>query len=41
MPGDQRWIDLDGADNMRDLGGLEVTGGGQVLGVDGGVIPGG
>jgi hypothetical protein len=29
MPGDQRWIDLDGADNMRDLGGLEVTGGGR------------
>lgn len=28
MPGDQRWIDLDGADNMRDLGGLQVTGGG-------------
>lgn len=29
MPGDQRWIDLEGADNMRDLGGLEVTGGGR------------
>jgi protein-tyrosine phosphatase len=24
-----RWIDLDGADNIRDLGGLEVTGGGR------------
>ena len=29
MPGDQRWIDLDGADNMRDLGGLPVAGGGR------------
>ena len=28
-PGEQRWIDLDGADNIRDLGGLPVTGGGR------------
>jgi protein-tyrosine phosphatase len=27
LPGDRRWIELDGADNMRDLGGLPVTGG--------------
>ena len=27
VPEEQRWIDLDGADNMRDLGGLPVTGG--------------
>jgi protein-tyrosine phosphatase len=26
---DRRWIDLDGAANMRDLGGLEVAGGGR------------
>lgn len=25
----QRWIDLDGADNVRDMGGLPVTGGGR------------
>jgi protein tyrosine/serine phosphatase len=24
-----RWIDLDGADNIRDMGGLSVTGGGR------------
>jgi protein-tyrosine phosphatase len=29
LPSNQRWIDLDGADNTRDLGGLPVTGGGR------------
>lgn len=29
VPGARRWIDLDGADNTRDLGGLPVTGGGR------------
>jgi protein-tyrosine phosphatase len=29
VPEEQRWIDLDGADNIRDLGGLPVTGGGR------------
>ena len=28
VPEGQRWVDLDGADNIRDLGGLPVTGGG-------------
>jgi protein-tyrosine phosphatase len=28
VPGNQRWIDLAGADNIRDLGGLPVAGGG-------------
>jgi protein tyrosine/serine phosphatase len=28
VPEEQRWVDLDGADNIRDLGGLPVTGGG-------------
>jgi len=28
-PDEQRWIDLDGADNIRDLGGLPVKGGGR------------
>ena len=26
---DQRWVDLDGAANVRDLGGIEVAGGGR------------
>ena len=26
---DQRWVDLDGAANVRDLGGLEIAGGGR------------
>jgi protein-tyrosine phosphatase len=29
VPDDRRWIDLAGADNIRDLGGLPVTGGGR------------
>ena len=29
VPEEQRWIDLDGADNIRDMGGLPVTGGGR------------
>jgi protein-tyrosine phosphatase len=28
-PDNQRWIDLDGADNIRDMGGLPVAGGGR------------
>jgi protein-tyrosine phosphatase len=28
-PEEQRWIDLDGADNVRDLGGLPATDGGR------------
>ena len=26
---EERWVDLDGAANVRDLGGLEVAGGGR------------
>jgi protein-tyrosine phosphatase len=29
VPDGQRWLDLAGADNIRDLGGLPVTGGGR------------
>ena len=30
VPEEQRWIDLDGADNVRDLGGLPVTDGERI-----------
>jgi protein-tyrosine phosphatase len=29
LPDERRWIDLDGADNLRDLGGLPASGGGR------------